>query len=286
MQTDRWNNAIARGRAAAEHTRLAFSHLAGRMPGADPFEQPGDSLEFMDYREYEPGDDIRRIDWRAFARSDRLVVRRHVREVSPCVEIIVDGSASMDLPGTPKGEAAIAVAAALHAAATSAGRTARVSRFVERPEPVSDGSARFDRFPGFESVAALSLLHPATPAGSTRLLVSDLMTADAAEVVCRRLAQGAHAVGLVHLLSHEDVEAPPHGARRLVDAETRREVEVEIDEMVRRRFSSRVAAFREEVAAACRRTGVLRCELIAEHLWAGEPLDLSALARAGVLGAA
>jgi uncharacterized protein (DUF58 family) len=32
----------------------------------------GFSVEFSDYRNYQPGDDLRHLDWRLFARSDRL----------------------------------------------------------------------------------------------------------------------------------------------------------------------------------------------------------------------
>ena len=33
----------------------------------------GSSLEFAEYRKYVPGDDTRRVDWRAWGRSDWLV---------------------------------------------------------------------------------------------------------------------------------------------------------------------------------------------------------------------
>jgi uncharacterized protein (DUF58 family) len=32
----------------------------------------GFSVEFSDYRNYQPGDDLRHLDWRLYARSDRL----------------------------------------------------------------------------------------------------------------------------------------------------------------------------------------------------------------------
>ena len=35
----------------------------------------GSSMEFADYRRYSPGDDFRRIDWRAYARLERLFLR-------------------------------------------------------------------------------------------------------------------------------------------------------------------------------------------------------------------
>ena len=35
----------------------------------------GESMEFMDHREYQPGDDLRRLDWAAYARSDKMIVK-------------------------------------------------------------------------------------------------------------------------------------------------------------------------------------------------------------------
>ena len=38
------------------------------------------SVEFADYREYAPGDDLKRLDWRAYARTNRHVVKQYEEE--------------------------------------------------------------------------------------------------------------------------------------------------------------------------------------------------------------
>lgn len=59
----------------------------------------GFSVEFSEYREYEPGDDPRHVDWRAFARSGRLYVKRYMQETNlPCYAL-VDTSSSMEYRG-------------------------------------------------------------------------------------------------------------------------------------------------------------------------------------------
>jgi len=63
--------------------------------GSQMANRPGSSLEFMDHREYQPGDDLRRIDWSAFARSDRLTVKLYREEVCPHLDVLIDGSRSM-----------------------------------------------------------------------------------------------------------------------------------------------------------------------------------------------
>ena len=49
--------------------------MATGRPGRRRSPLAGSSMEFADYRRYAPGDDFRRIDWRAFARLERLFLR-------------------------------------------------------------------------------------------------------------------------------------------------------------------------------------------------------------------
>ncbi|RME52570.1 DUF58 domain-containing protein [Candidatus Woesearchaeota archaeon] len=55
----------------------------------------GSGLTFQDYREYVPGDDFRHIDWKVFARTDKLFIRRYEEERNLTVHILVDNSGSM-----------------------------------------------------------------------------------------------------------------------------------------------------------------------------------------------
>jgi len=58
----------------------------------------GASNEFIEHRDYHPGDEIRNIDWRLFARTDRLFVKRHEMESNMKVHLILDTSDSMRVP--------------------------------------------------------------------------------------------------------------------------------------------------------------------------------------------
>ena len=58
----------------------------------------GHGLEFSDYRKYELGDHPRYIDWGLYARSQRLYVKRFQEEQDISVLIILDASASMNIP--------------------------------------------------------------------------------------------------------------------------------------------------------------------------------------------
>ncbi|NNC21098.1 DUF58 domain-containing protein, partial [Corallococcus exiguus] len=57
----------------------------------------GSAMELHDFRAYQPGDDLRQLDWNAVARTGELVLRVRQDEVSPRVEVLLDGSRSMGL---------------------------------------------------------------------------------------------------------------------------------------------------------------------------------------------
>jgi len=59
----------------------------------------GFSVEFSDYRNYQPGDDLRHLDWRLYARSDRLCIKRYMQETNVRFYVICDTSASMSYRG-------------------------------------------------------------------------------------------------------------------------------------------------------------------------------------------
>jgi len=59
----------------------------------------GYSAEFNDYRDYHAGDDLRHLDWRFYARADKLYIKRFEQETNLHFHIIADTSASMAYQG-------------------------------------------------------------------------------------------------------------------------------------------------------------------------------------------
>ena len=55
----------------------------------------GLSVEFAQHRPYVPGDDLRHLDWKVYARSDRLQLKQHQQETNFDLMILVDSSGSM-----------------------------------------------------------------------------------------------------------------------------------------------------------------------------------------------
>jgi len=55
----------------------------------------GQSVEFLQHRQYASGDEIRHIDWKVFARQDKLHVKQYEEETNLRLHLLVDRSASM-----------------------------------------------------------------------------------------------------------------------------------------------------------------------------------------------
>ncbi len=59
----------------------------------------GQSVEFLQHREYVAGDDLRHVDWKVWARQDRLVVKQFEEETNLRCTLLVDSSNSMSYAG-------------------------------------------------------------------------------------------------------------------------------------------------------------------------------------------
>jgi uncharacterized protein (DUF58 family) len=55
----------------------------------------GQSVEFLQHREYVTGDDLRHVDWKVWARADRLVVKQFEEDTNVRCTLLVDVSNSM-----------------------------------------------------------------------------------------------------------------------------------------------------------------------------------------------
>jgi uncharacterized protein (DUF58 family) len=71
----------------------------GFMSGLHRSPRKGFSVEFAEYRAYQPGDDPRYVDWKIAARSDRWVVRQYEEETNLRSTIVLDVSKSMAWSG-------------------------------------------------------------------------------------------------------------------------------------------------------------------------------------------
>ncbi|MFI5459483.1 MAG: DUF58 domain-containing protein [Isosphaerales bacterium] len=94
---------------------LSRRPMQGTVSGRHPSPHRGSSVEFAEYRKYVPGDDLRRLDWRAYGRSDRFFVKEFEADTNLRCCVVVDTSGSMGFGsgGVTKLEYARRIAGAL-----------------------------------------------------------------------------------------------------------------------------------------------------------------------------
>ena len=199
----------------------------------------GRGLEFADHRPYAPGDDFRHIDWKAYKRLNRLLLRLFDEERDLPIYLMIDASRSMAEPA--KFDMARRLAAALcyiglahldrltilpfarslrpeTAAGRGKGRIFRVFELLERLEPSGPTDLRqsFKEFASRPRQIGLTVI------------ISDFLDPGGFQAGLKILRTLGHDVVVVHVASERDRDPGAFGDVQFVDAETGdvREIEV------------------------------------------------------------
>src|SRR5437763_11176930 len=69
--------------------------VEGLITGMHRSPYQGISVEFAQHRPYVPGDDIRHVDWKVFAKSDKIYLKQYQEETNLHLICVVDASESM-----------------------------------------------------------------------------------------------------------------------------------------------------------------------------------------------
>jgi len=77
---------------------LAKQVVEGFITGLHKSPFHGYSVEFAEHRLYNTGESTRHIDWKLFARTEKLFVKRYEEETNLRCQIIIDNSSSMQYP--------------------------------------------------------------------------------------------------------------------------------------------------------------------------------------------
>jgi uncharacterized protein (DUF58 family) len=223
----------------------------------------GYSAEFSQYRHYRPGDDLRYVDWKRFAKTDRLYTRQFRETTNLSALVVVDVSRSMDYAG--KFALAQRVCAVLGTLVLDQGDAAGLLAVGDAVHyvPPRSGHRHLTLF-----LRELALLAPAGAAPFTAglaragalltrrgivIAVSDFYDADSVSAL-RRMARMGHDVVVVQTLAAEELALPNLGAVEFVDAETHRRVVVQADTAAPG-YAERVRTWLAGVEAEVRREG-------------------------------
>ncbi len=145
---------------------LARRPMQGTVSGRHASPHRGSSVEFAEYRKYVPGDDLRRLDWRAYGRSDRFYVKEFEADTNLRCCFVVDTSGSMGFgsTGVSKIEYARRIAGTLGYLASQQGDAvgvACVAKGVVRSLPPKRNAAHLR--------LVLDVLEQTQPKGETQL---------------------------------------------------------------------------------------------------------------------
>lgn len=226
----------------------------------------GYSAEFSQYRHYRPGDDLKYIDWKLFARTDRLYTKQYRETTNLVAQVAIDASGSMAFKGrtgVAKIEYARLLGAALSHMISSQGDSVGMVVYADELRqhvPSRAGQAhlrgllvRLSKLKASGGTAAGAALRRAIDLLRRRgllLVVSDLYDEDqSVERELRRAARIGHEVAVFHVIARDEAEFPFAGEVELEDLETGRTVVA---------GPAAAAAYRQEFAAFLERWR-LRC---------------------------
>ncbi len=217
-----------------EHLHILSKQVfAGAFHAERTARQRGSGLEFADHRGYAPGDDFRHIDWRAYQRLGKLLLRLFEEEQGLPIYLFVDHSRSMGT-GTPsKIQYARQVAAALCYIGLAHLDRVAILGYTDTlgPElPGQRGKGQIFRVFSFlneleadggtNAADALRVFRSRQPARGVAVVISDFLDATGAEAGLEALRHGRHDVFAVHVTSDTDRHPAIGGDVRLQDAET------------------------------------------------------------------
>ena len=201
----------------------------------------GYSAEFSQYRHYRPGDDLKYVDWKLFARTDRLYTKQFRETTNLLAQIALDASASMDYSGAAgvtKFQYARLLAAALAHLVSRQGDAVGLVTYADAIRqflPSRGGQAhlralllalgRAEPSGGTNTAAALARTIDLLKRRGLLVVVSDLYDEDeAVERAIMRAAHIGHETIVIHVLTREEVSLPFRGDVEIEDPETGRRV--------------------------------------------------------------
>jgi uncharacterized protein (DUF58 family) len=265
---------------------LARTTVEGLRQGLHRSPFHGYSAEFSQYRHYRPGDDLKYVDWKAFARTDRLYSRQFRETTNMSALFVVDASRSMDFPPADSGlqskfALARATAAVLATLVIDQGDAAGLLAIAGDRDThyVPPRSGRHHLHVYLAELArvgcrATTGVAPALKRAATLLtrrgmvvILGDLYEDETALGEIRRLSRMGHEVIVIHVMARDELSLPKGGAIEFEDLENGQTLLTNADTSGAE-YERNVRAFLDSVRQAIAREGV---EYL--RLTTGDPLE-------------
>jgi uncharacterized protein (DUF58 family) len=230
----------------------------------------GFAIEFAQHREYTIGDDPRHLDWKVLGRTDRYYIKQYEQDTNFVVQLLIDGSESMNYGGDKitKLHYAKALAACLaylvllqrDAAAVSLFDT-ETREYIPRTDNIGKIHHIMNRLAAFKATQKTSLgvamadIARVAKARGIIVVLSDLFDDEEGfEKGLQRLRFGGHEVIVFHVLDPDELEFKFKGRVEFIGLEGLATLETNPSD-IRKSYLKEMDAMRERMRLACERTG-------------------------------
>ncbi len=242
--------------------------VEGYVAGLHRSPHHGFSIEFSEHREYAPGDDLRYVDWKVFAKTDKVYLKQFEAETNLVCHLLADVSESMcyqsDSAALSKLEYGQCLAAALAyvvlrqrdsvSLATFDDEVRQVVRESSNPAHLRQLVAVLDQADACRKSQLGSVLHELSKRLLHRgivVMISDLLgDVDSLLSGLKHLRHERHEVIVLHLLDPAEVDFPFRRTTMFQGLEALPEVLAE-PRGVRRAYLAALNVFLERVQAGC-----------------------------------
>jgi len=268
---------------------VARCAVEGFFSGLHPSPFQGFSVEYSDHREYHEGDEVKFVDWKVFARSDRLYIKRFQQETNTTVYLLLDTSRSMAFAGAGsvrKIDYASFLAAALSYLMLKQCDSTGLVLFAEKIKAqVPPASKRTHlnaivRTLAHTSVAGqtnlAAVLHAMAETTRRRgliILISDLLD-DEGDIFkgLAHLRFLRHDVIVFHVMDRQELDLEYEGLIQFEDLESKDKIRT-FPHSIRAEYQQQVAQFLDEIKRTLGKNSVDYCLLNTS-----EPLDRALIA--------
>jgi uncharacterized protein (DUF58 family) len=248
-----------------ERLRLVAKRLSwAGAKGEHAVSRKGFSLEFSDYRNYQPGDDLRYVDWNIYRRLERLLVKVFTAEEEMNIYLLVDTSRSMAQGSPAKIDYARRVAAALgYIGLKNLDRVGGASFATGLHTPLTLGRGRkqilrlFNFLGGLSCSGATDLrlsVHSFCrlfPHAGLVIVVSDLFDPAGWRAALQELAMKKYQILVVHIIDEQESSPRLSGDITLRDVEGGHERKIFLDAELVRRYQQELRRYLGEIEAIC-----------------------------------
>jgi uncharacterized protein (DUF58 family) len=254
---------------------LARQMVEGFITGLHKSPYHGFSVEFAEHKIYNSGESTRYIDWKVFAKTDKLFTKRFEEETNLRCQIVIDTSSSMFYPEADNGKITFSALAAasltymLHKQRDAVGLTT-FSDAIELQSPIKSTSSHVHRLflilekmlhekKPEKKTSVASVIHQVADKLSRRSLViifSDMFEDPTQQeelyAALQHLKHNQHEVLLFHVTDAQtefdfDFKERPY---EFIDIETGEKIKVQPDQ-IREHYKNAIAQFRNELKLKC-----------------------------------